>query len=834
MANWSDLKAAIAQVIKTNGTQAITGQILQDSLNNIVSNVGKDCTFVGIATSTTNPGVPDGNVFYLATEPGTYSNFNGIEIKDGEAAILEWRGSWVKKTTGFATAAKFAELSSTTNTKFTELEGKVGGVGYVTCDTAAGTAAKVVTVTGLTTLSTGIRLLVKMTNNNTASNATLNINSLGAKPLYYNNTRVSGDNAWEAGEIVDIYYDGTNFYAGNFQGGNSKGGNLILMWNTDAATTRKQVKQSDRKSLLQISYKNSDGDIINEQYIGSTFTDSEWSKDSNWEKIASELDLSIIKQDIIKNTGEFTNKDLSFDFTMNNDGKIAFYNNGTFKGIAIHVQKGDEFVISTIGGSNSRAWYIADASNNVLAEAEANLDTTSKLLKLVIEQDDAKLLYVNNNGSDIAISNFFVYLKQGLKNQIKESENKLTASIPTILDSLLKDTYVDVNITGFWYSNVIGDKLKYGDSTSFRRSEMIDCIEGDKFEITIKSGSGQSRAWAFADSDELIISTADSGKQYLNETIIAPVNARYVVFTESNISGVTQVIKKARISISTDSNTSKSTKILMVGNSFTLDAMCLVPYILKETLPTLDLIIGLVYKPGETLSGYDNIFANNGTIDSFYKYNNKKDTIWIKQGLNKINNILDDDDWDIIIFQQASSSANNYESYEPSLSNIINRLFTLQFDKSIKIGWLLTTPRTNSDDGSNYFNQQVGAIKKVLESTIIDVVIPCGTALQNCRTVEQFNSIGNEGYMMTDSHLQKGIAHMIESYTFVQWLLDYMRVLNGVYNNKWRPDDDTHWIIDLSKTVEGVTEENCRIAQISSIKAVSKPFEITDLNLYVE
>ena len=110
MANWSDLKAAIAQVIKTNGTQAITGQILQDSLNNIISNVGKDCTFAGIATPTTNPGVPDGNVFYLATEPGTYVNFNGIEIASGETVILEWRGSWTKKTTGFAAEAKLTEL----------------------------------------------------------------------------------------------------------------------------------------------------------------------------------------------------------------------------------------------------------------------------------------------------------------------------------------------------------------------------------------------------------------------------------------------------------------------------------------------------------------------------------------------------------------------------------------------------------------------------------------------------------------------------------------------------------------------------------------------------
>lgn len=187
------------------------------------------------------------------------------------------------------------------------LENKTSSIGYVTCDTAAGTAAKVVTVTGLTALTTGIRLLVKMTNNNTASNATLNINGLGAKPLYYNNTRVSGDIAWEAGEIVDIYYDGTNFYSGNFQGGSGEGGNLILVWNTDAATTRKQVKQSDRKSLLQISYKDAEGNPVNEQYTGSLFTDEEWGKDTNWDKIPNqkqitELDNQKVQIDFLNQT----------------------------------------------------------------------------------------------------------------------------------------------------------------------------------------------------------------------------------------------------------------------------------------------------------------------------------------------------------------------------------------------------------------------------------------------------------------------------------------------------------------------------------------------------
>ena len=92
MANWTTLKAAIASVIKTNGNQEITGQLLQNVLNNIVSSVGENATFAGIATPTTNPGTPDGPVFYFAAEAGTYSNFGSVVLNNG-LNILRWNGS---------------------------------------------------------------------------------------------------------------------------------------------------------------------------------------------------------------------------------------------------------------------------------------------------------------------------------------------------------------------------------------------------------------------------------------------------------------------------------------------------------------------------------------------------------------------------------------------------------------------------------------------------------------------------------------------------------------------------------------------------------------------
>ena len=93
MGNYERLKQSVSDVIKTNGNQEITGSILQNVLLTIISTVGANATFAGIATPATNPGTPDGPVFYLASESGTYNNFNAIELQDG-LSVLMWNGSW--------------------------------------------------------------------------------------------------------------------------------------------------------------------------------------------------------------------------------------------------------------------------------------------------------------------------------------------------------------------------------------------------------------------------------------------------------------------------------------------------------------------------------------------------------------------------------------------------------------------------------------------------------------------------------------------------------------------------------------------------------------------
>lgn len=63
----------------------------------------------------TDPGVPTQKVFYQATEPGTYTNFAGIVVADGEVVNLKWDGTaWSKEVTGAATASVVDALRAAT------------------------------------------------------------------------------------------------------------------------------------------------------------------------------------------------------------------------------------------------------------------------------------------------------------------------------------------------------------------------------------------------------------------------------------------------------------------------------------------------------------------------------------------------------------------------------------------------------------------------------------------------------------------------------------------------------------------------------------------------
>ena len=111
--------------------------------------------------------------------------------------------------------------------------GKDGQMLYATCDTAAGTVAKVASLAaGSLSLKAGATVAVKFTYANTVSSPTLNIAGTGAKAMYIQGVR---DVYWTDGATVTFTYDGINWrvasepvYAPTATIGNAAGFNVFI------------------------------------------------------------------------------------------------------------------------------------------------------------------------------------------------------------------------------------------------------------------------------------------------------------------------------------------------------------------------------------------------------------------------------------------------------------------------------------------------------------------------------------------------------------------------------------------------------------------------------
>ena len=111
--------------------------------------------------------------------------------------------------------------------------GKDGQMLYATCDTAAGTVAKVASLAaGTLSLKAGATVAIKFTYANTASSPTLNIAGTGTKAMYIQGVR---DVYWTDGATVTFTYDGINWrvasepvYAPTATIGNAAGFNVFI------------------------------------------------------------------------------------------------------------------------------------------------------------------------------------------------------------------------------------------------------------------------------------------------------------------------------------------------------------------------------------------------------------------------------------------------------------------------------------------------------------------------------------------------------------------------------------------------------------------------------
>lgn len=122
--------------------------------------------------------------------------------------------------------------STTANTALNGIKAFTG-----TSSTATGTAAKVVSCSDTSfALTNGVTITVTFSTANTADAPTLNVNSKGAKAIYFDNAVTSSSNKfrWQAGSVITFQYNGTYWVVINYE-------NLEYFTSSTAAGTAAKV-----------------------------------------------------------------------------------------------------------------------------------------------------------------------------------------------------------------------------------------------------------------------------------------------------------------------------------------------------------------------------------------------------------------------------------------------------------------------------------------------------------------------------------------------------------------------------------------------------------------
>lgn len=219
---------------------------------------------------------------------------------------------------------------------------------YGTCDTAAATAAKVITLSDTSgwELKAGTIVGIKFTNTNSASNVTLNVNSSGAKSIWYNNAKYTGNSnsiCGYANRVTYYMYDGTHWVwlnMGTLDGNtDTKVAQTVTTTSADyevlfSATADNTTRTEGARKNSNLKFNPSTGNLqatqLNGVTIGSSpkFTDTTY---SSKEAASGGTDVSLVT------TGE--------KYAWNNKTS----NTGTVTSVAVKMNGATKGTVTTSG-----------------------------------------------------------------------------------------------------------------------------------------------------------------------------------------------------------------------------------------------------------------------------------------------------------------------------------------------------------------------------------------------------------------------------------------------------------------------------------------------------
>lgn len=195
-----------------------------------------------------------------------------------------------------------------------------------------------------------------------------------------------------------------------------------------------------------------------------------------------------------------------------------------------------------------------------------------------------------------------------------------------------------------------------------------------------------------------------------------------------------------------ENNSSHKLRILLVGNSFSIDCSEYLPDVC-ESCGNSNITIGNCYIRGKTMQYEWNAVQKNAA--SFCYRISKSGSTWSAIQKKTLKSVLKSQAWDYVYFQQYSTLAGHKQSFYLSNGKNIFKLFQ-QYTKSVcpnknvRVGFLMTWACKNNCTRSQYKQYYHGdqdtmyrSICSVTKSAIApraDLIAYPGTAIQNART----------------------------------------------------------------------------------------------------
>ena len=251
-------------------------------------------------------------------------------------------------------------------------------------------------------------------------------------------------------------------------------------------------------------------------------------------------------------------------------------------------------------------------------------------------------------------------------------------------------------------------------------------------------------------------------------------------------------------------------KVLAIGNSFSEDAI-------EQHLSALaraeglNVIICNMYIGGCSIERHVDNLRHNKPEYRYRKFD--VDGKMTEKWNYTLETVLAEEEWDYVSLQQVSQSSGMPESYVllPELVEYVKARVPEDAVLMFHQTWAYA-PKSNHGGFVNYdkdqmkmYNAIVKTVNQEAPKVGIKHIVPSGTAIQNARTSALGQDLTRDGFHLSFAH-----GRYIASCAWLESVLG----VNPV-GNKYCP--------------EGMTPEECKLAQKAAHKAVKKPSKVTKI-----